>query len=634
MRRPTRLCWIALLAVLLPACHEAPPTRGDLTASAAAPAPQTARPDAPVRVQPGSGALLDDQDDAGEVVVAVLEPAVLSRLDAGGFSLSRLVTGVDARTTAELAAAAPLDDVFEVLVDDLEEVAADNPKARVSSHEGRRLFDAQWLAAPQMSFELIGVFNRLDRRVFAPDTCGEVRFVYRLRYETEQGGAPMRGRLPMTINVVFWIASEGDAPCRAAAAAWQKPAALSTQDWLTASAGPLGPAMRERWRLKAVESSLQTIRWQSTVHPSLAGHVEYLLRVFEPDGERLVPAPLENTPDVAALRKSASLRKALAELLRQPETLAALDQGTLVLPSRFLATRALATSPRGLSRDANRPFRQLFEPDEAFGDLELSRLSTIKSPAALVRRLDGLTCMGCHQSHSVGGFHHLGREDGAAPFGSLLTGSSVHLTADLARRETWMRALLEPGATPDEHRPSAERQGMGGGHGAPCGLGDPGFAGWTCDEGFTCTEIEDKEVGACTVAGAPGSACEYGTMRSRARPHKDRVKSLTEHGCGEYGSCLSNEIGWAQGACTTGCEPGDAGCGAVADIDGIQKCLRKGGSLSECSVDADWLTALQPCDENTPCRQDYVCVANDRESGSCVPPYFVYQLRLDGYPIE
>ena len=53
--------------------------------------------------------------------------------------------------------------------------------------------------APFADYALIGVINRLDRVVFKSDSCGELRFLYRLEYEKDKRAS----RLPMTINVVF-----------------------------------------------------------------------------------------------------------------------------------------------------------------------------------------------------------------------------------------------------------------------------------------------------------------------------------------------------------------------------------------------------------------------------------------------
>src|SRR5690606_29581339 len=111
-----------------------------------------------------------------------------------------------------------------------------------------------------------------------------------------------------------------------------------------------------------------------------------------------------------------------------------------------------------------------------FADLDLGGYQTIQSPRALLRRLDGTSCTGCHQSRSIAGFHHVGRDpEGAPAWRSLLSGSSTHLEADLERRRAYVTAVAR-GGLPDEFRPIAERQGMQGGEGAPCGLGDPGFA--------------------------------------------------------------------------------------------------------------------------------------------------------------
>src|SRR6185369_11366643 len=121
-----------------------------------------------------------------------------------------------------------------------------------------------------MRFVLSGVFNRLDRRPFYAASCGEVRFLYRLAYVTSQGGAPLASRLPMTLNVVFWVDAENDETCQLAARQWQSPAELSNAqlvDWLTGG-GPLGNVARKRWRMKSIESNLQTFRLQSSVHPS------------------------------------------------------------------------------------------------------------------------------------------------------------------------------------------------------------------------------------------------------------------------------------------------------------------------------------------------------------------------------
>ena len=400
-------------------------------------------------------------------------------LEAKGFAFAPLVFGVAARTTAELDGLPGAKSIFDVLRDDVRDAKRTHPLAKVTLMDGFRLFDERWLASKEMSFGLIGVFNRLDRRAFYPATCGEVRFVYRLAYETTHAGAAMAGRLPFTANVVFLV--EGDQQCRAVARAWQRPESArgtSTVDWLLREeGGPLSPAARKGWRLKSIETNLQSFRLQSFVHPTLAGHIDYDLRVFHAKTaarDAFFPAPMENMPDVELLAKNAALRAELLATLREPATLAAIDRGTLNLPERFLATRAVSVSPRGLTRSANRPFRKLFD-DDAFRDFPLAGTRTIRSPAALLRRLDGATCVGCHQSRSIAGFHRVGDDVPEHPaFDALLSGSSPHLASDLARRRAYV-ASIAAGETPDEFRPVPERQGTGSGFGAPCGLGDSGL---------------------------------------------------------------------------------------------------------------------------------------------------------------
>jgi hypothetical protein len=52
---------------------------------------------------------------------------------------------------------------------------------------------------------------------------------------------------------------------------------------------------------------------------------------------------------------------------------------------------------------------------------------------------------------------------------------------------------------------------------------------------------------------------------------------------------------------------------------------------------------LKGCDANEPCRDDYICArtaaghsaskdARERAHGACIPPYFLFQLRVDGHP--
>lgn len=585
-----------------------------------------------------------DFERAEHFPVAVLEPTLLRRLERERFALGAIVLGVEASSTAELNRTPGFRSIFDELRRELERTRRVHPLARVTSVDGFRLFDASWLDSEQFSFELIGVFNRMDRRVYHEVGCGEIRFLYRLAYRVVQGGEPWRGRLPMTVNVVFRL--EGD--CAAHAASWRGGdgeagggtralASAADLERFRSPGGPLHEQAIRGWTLLAVETNLQTVRLQSSVQTSLAGHIEYALHVFAPEAgsDRFRSAPLENTPDVERLEAQPELRSRLLEHLRQPESLRALDEGTLRLPEEFLATRATSVAPRGLTRPANRPFRRLFGPKDLEG-LAVEGTRTISTAAAFLRRLDGMSCVGCHQSRALAGFHHVGFDALDQPtHDALLDGRSAHLRADLLRRQAYVAALAL-GRTPEEFRPVPERQGQGGGAGAPCGLSDPGFASWTCADGLRCVPLEDPEVGVCLGEMDLGSPCEYGQrVLPGNRSHRDLVAGNALVACGEGRACARNVSGFAWGSCTGACSDVDGACADFLDVDGFQACLRQGRPGSECARGAVFGLGVASCDVDTPCRQDYVCLRSPREHvGACVPPYFVYQLRLDGYPLK
>jgi hypothetical protein len=391
--------------------------------------------------------------------------------------------------------------------------------------------------------------------------------------------------------------------------------------------------------LKSIEADLQRLRIQSFAHPTMAGHIEYGMFVFHAIDEKrsaFAPAPMENMPDVVLLRKDAKLKAELLAYLKQPDVIGTIDRGVLRLPDRFLASHATSISPRGLGRPHNRPFRQLFSPSD-FAGLDLVSTETIRSGAALLRRLDGATCTGCHQSRAIAGFHFVG-EDGPEelPGAALFSGLSPHLASDLVRRRAYVEKVAA-GEMPDERRPVAERQGMGQGFGSPCGLGDPGFSDWTCAAGLSCRRLEDIEVGICTDGPGLASPCEYGTLVDGAKPQNDIVTHVLRTGCASGLSCATNKSGFPLGSCTAACSmhAPDSACADFVDTDALQLCLRKGKPYAACNAESMVGAGVRACDEARPCRQDYVCTRTQSERvGACVPPYFVFPLRLDGYPLK
>jgi hypothetical protein len=113
---------------------------------------------------------------------------------------------------------------------------------------------------------------------------------------------------------------------------------------------------------------------------------------------------------------------------------------------------------------------------------------------------------------------------------------------------------------------------------------------------------------------------------------------LEKHGCGSGQKCWNNLSGIPLGACVASCSELDVSgvCGDALDVDGYQECLRAKRPVEDCQAEFVYRVGLRACDVNTPCRQDFVCARSgnpDKGKGVCIPPYFVFPLRLDGYPI-
>jgi hypothetical protein len=229
----------------------------------------------------------------------------------------------------------------------------------------------------------------------------------------------------------------------------------------------------------------------------------------------------------------------------------------------------------------------------------------------------------------------LGEERADTPtYASLLSGTSSHLSADLEPRRVYAQSVAS-GTAPDEHRPSPERQGVGRGHGAPCSLGDPGFSDWSCAEGFRCEKLEDEDIGVCLNDARIGAPCEVGTHLAKPDPRRDFVSDLHRLQCGERMTCDRNISGFPMGSCASACSANlaDGSCADFLDVDGFQNCLRFDFSHDVCAQRYVFAAGMRACDAGDPCRQDFVCVKTPEAGvGACVPPYFVFPLRLDGFP--
>ncbi|MDP9600385.1 UNVERIFIED_ORG: hypothetical protein J2W38_000155 [Variovorax paradoxus] len=551
---------------------------------------------------------------AAEPVLLVTSPAALQAAEKSGAGFARWMNGetaqsADGVTTNQALMRAPAwRSIADPLGASLAGIQRRDKQAGVGvSRYPHRLFDARWLASPDAFFELVGVANRMDRRPFQDGACGETRLVYRLAYRT----AEMQSRLPMTVNVELrGDAPDADGSCASAAKRWQPPQASMADEalgrWLVSADGPLAPRRLEHERIAQVTTNLQSVRWPSAVRPDLGGHAEYMLRAFRwnAPAKRFDVAPLENTPDVAKLKANAPLRKELEQWLQQPANLRALDEATLRIPEKFLATEAISVAPRGLERLANRPFAQVFAPGERQA---VAGSRTLQSPQAVLRRLDDLSCMGCHQSRAVAGFHLLGvdRRGASRTFttgNALAVAHSPHVQDELARRGTYMQASLST-QRPDPFRPLAE----------------PDDAG--------------------TVAEKPtvGARCEPTRITQSANPWLDRAEKLPRISCeGLLSVCEKTSVGFPGGMCSGPCDPNDRNgtCGGIAILSDFNSCLAAKKPFGECLAKHTRPGNLRSCSAQQACRDDYICAQAEGQPegrGACIPPYFLFQMRVDGH---
>lgn len=577
----------------------------------------------------------------------IQDRVTLDELEADGLDLGSVLGLGKPERSAQLLLASPLfAPVAETIRDDLAELRKTDSSAGVGLAFGHRLFDATWLSSRAVSFTLVAVTNRLDHDYATPGKCGETRLIYRLGYTSPRGSS----RLPMTLAVHFEN-ERTDGSCRDTATRWHDrkgdPRASSYR------AGVLGNVGKGAIP-SAIEVNLQSVRWPAAVRPDMGGHAEYLLRAFRIADGRAVPSVLENTPR-AGLTKAE--RDSLAAFV--VANIDAIDKGTVVVPDAFLTKRAVSASPRGLARGQNRPWFQLFGDDTpAFQALDYASLERIKSPKALVRRLDEATCQGCHQSRSLAGFHVLGQDaDGTPKTNSIEVGVSPHLSGELPFR----RALLDAAATgaADVAPTSAVRPtrpfpehgaDVAGTYGAHCGLGDPGFAAWTCAAGFVCGDLNAEDVGVCVRDGVAqaGEACETSRVTFSENPRSDAIADMKVGTCalpdGGEGTCSRSRAsgtigGFPNGACAGNCSPmghgeGDAICGATPP-SGFNECLGRGESFDACLAKAQ--PALRRrCDAENACGDDYVCASvpgAPKGVGACMPPYFIFQARVDGHKV-
>ena len=410
-----------------------------------------------------------------------------------------------------------------------------------------QLFDRALLDSPATRFVLAGIVNRMDRAYVHEADCGEIRLIYRLTRtdvpETTGEGA-VSPRLPMTLNVVLKArgASAIDGSGKALACAEIARRWLAAGEWsltgaalaekLTAKDGPLdliGPD-----DITHIETNLQIAHAPKSAIRDF--RTDYLLKVFDYDApsKTFIEAPMENQIDRERILADAKLGREFKAWLLEPSHFAELDRGTILVPDQFLATAAIAPTPAGFSASDLQPAFGLVQGDDApveplFKNADVVAalkkaaesgiaLQNVRSVAGFERRLNDITCAGCHQTRGIGGFHFPGVDWMAAkPNNSTVVPASPHFFGDQVRRRDILTALRD-GKRPDYSRGFSSRPQLRGsaelagteyedGWGASCYVqhasaadNDKSFKSWTCAEGLACQPAGNaSRIGMCFI---------------------------------------------------------------------------------------------------------------------------------------
>jgi hypothetical protein len=456
--------------------------------------------------------------------VAITDPQVLHELDRAKLSLARLL-GADADSSAANLFALPSMTIVRDATDrDFNRYVVGHKDAP----DRLNLFDRAALNAPQTRFDLVGVVNRMDRAYVSPDECGEIRLIYRPianRDSADRNDPP--SRLPMTFNLVMKAkpASAG-VTCAEIAKRWlvlgDAPPVADHAAALTADGGVLQWITPEA--IDRIELNIQVARESANAN-DLEGRADYLMKVFRlnPQRTQFDESPLENQIDIERIRTDAKLAADFRQWLLEPSNFSDLDRGTIVLPDRFLALSAINETPS--HADAETDARKLFSDDDVVAALAKASadrasasapLQNILSPAGFARRLDDITCSGCHQTRAIGGFHFPGAERfGPLSDSAVVAAASPHFFGDQERRRDILTAFSE-GVPPDfsrgfSARPQPRRATeLAGttyldGWGAVCAPAsaatpDKSFSSWGCAEGLSCQSapgVKDSRAGFC-----------------------------------------------------------------------------------------------------------------------------------------
>ena len=469
---------------------------------------------------------------------AVTDPATLRELDGGKFRLDRMLAPERSAdiplANSDLFALPSMAPVRQAIDGEFDRYVARHqaslPKETIGAGEGFdfQLFDRTLLYSAETRFVLAGIVNRMDRTYVSEASCGEIRLIYRLtRMNMAAADKVAPPRLPMTLNLVLKAKGGGSAiACSEIARRWLA-AGVSFAGQPQAS-DPL--ELIDYRNIDRIETNLQIAHAPKS--PVRDFRTDYLLKVFRYDRQARVfaEAPMENQIDRARLLADDGLKREFKAWLLDPVNLAAFDRGTVLIPEKFLAQAAIAPTPVGFDPSDLEPEFGLVQGEGAvFSEADVVaalrkateggvKLQNIRSPGGFERRLNDVTCSGCHQMRGIGGFHFPGVDWMAdKPSNTTVVPASPHFFGDQVRRRDILNALRD-GRTPDYSRGFSSRPQLRGstelagsnyydGWGAHCYLrgkpaaGDDGsFRDWTCAEGLSCQAAgKTSRIGMCFV---------------------------------------------------------------------------------------------------------------------------------------
>ena len=487
---------------------------------------------------------------------AITDPLALRELDLGRFSLGRVILPMRSSkaplTNGQLFALPSMAPVRKAIDDEFDRYILrhksnlPNETISVGGSYDFQLFDRALLYSRDSRFALAGIVNRMDRAYLSEANCGEIRLIYRLTRTSapETGDAAASPRLPMTLNVVLNAKGDNATDGRAKAITCAEIAGR----WLAAADSPLtGVELAERLisrdgpldlirpeNIDRIETNLQIAHAPKSAIRDF--RTDYLLKVFHYNAKAGIfeEAPLENQIDRERILADEKLRHDFKTWLLDPRHFTELDRGTILVPDKFLATGAIAATPVGFAPSSLQPAFGLVEGEGAAADpvfresdvvaalkkaAELGMaLQNIRSLAGFERRLNDMTCAGCHQTRGIGGFHFPGVDwMTAKPSNSTVVPASPHFIGDQIRRRDIL-ASMRDGRPPDYSRGFSSRPQLRGsaelagteyddGWGAHCYVprpnatdNDRSFKSWTCAEGLACQAAgQASRMGMCFV---------------------------------------------------------------------------------------------------------------------------------------